>query len=533
VLDAGFSEFLSMPDQTEPEVSPTLNEVLPSALPQQSTAPLTRSDLPVAPLSTSLPIVAGHMILDELGRGGMGVVYRARQAALNRIVALKMILSGSHSGDESRRRFRTEAEAVARLSHPNIVQVYEVGESDGAPYFSLEYVDGGSLEKRLREGPLPQREAAALVETLARAMHHAHEHGVIHRDLKPGNVLLARAGREPPLAAETGDFHPQLAKVTDFGLAKQLESDSQTQSGAVLGTPSYMAPEQAAGKVREIGPATDVYALGAILYECLTGQVPFKGDSTVDTLLLVLEQVPQRPRYLNRTIDAALEAICLKCLEKEPAQRYPSALALAEDLAAYQHGESVLADRSTNLRLLRVLWQESRHADVLIRSGRMWMAQGMLIFLVMLYGSILRWCGITHAAAYVLAAVSGLGGMIFLGWWFRMRDGPPLTLVEWQMVKILALTIICIALTVAINFLGGYAPMELFPLAVLQAGIGMGAVGIVLGGSFNFMPVVCIVMALILAWRPETGPIVFGIGFGSGMFIQGWRYSRLRQDRVP
>jgi serine/threonine-protein kinase len=206
------------------------------------------------------PAVPGYEVLGELGRGGMGVVYQARHIALDRVVALKMILRGEHEGPEQRRRFRTEAEAVARLQHPNVVQIHEVGEHDGLPFFSLEFCPGGSLERKLGGTPLPPREAARLVQTLALAMQAAHERGIVHRDLKPANVLLAEGG---------------TPKVTDFGLAKKLDESGQTPSGAVVGTPSYMAPEQAGGKGREVGPAADVYALGAILYECLTGRPPF------------------------------------------------------------------------------------------------------------------------------------------------------------------------------------------------------------------------------------------------------------------
>ena len=474
--------------------------------------PNTQCLPPIVPAGADFPSVPGYEIESELGRGGMGVVYKARQTSLHRTVALKMILAGAHAGAEAKRRFRTEAEAVARLSHPNIVQVHEIGENEGCPYFSLEFVEGGSLDRRLRAGPMKPEDAVVLLETLARAMHHAHLHGVIHRDLKPANILLA--------ATDTG------AKITDFGLAKQLEVEGQTQSGTVLGTPSYMAPEQASGKSKGVGPLADVYALGAILYECLTGRPPFQGESTMDTLLKVLEQVPQRPRYFNRHIDSGLEAICLKCLEKEPTQRYPSALALADDLAAYRQGQSILAEQGSNLALFRALWQESRHTEVLRLSGRTWMAQAVVIFLVMLYASIMQWGGVQHPLAYLPAAVVGMAGMIVAAWWFRLRNGPPMTTIEWQTAKILFTTLTAIAVTVAINFIRGYGPMELFPMAVLEAGVGMGAVGILLGGSLNFMPFACIIVALLLAWKPEAGPILFGTVFGVAMFIQGYRYTR-------
>jgi WD40 repeat protein len=299
--------------------------------------------IPVAPPSagSAWPHVPGYEVLGELGRGGMGVVYKARHVQLDRVVALKMVLPGAEARADDLARFRAEALAVARLQHPNIVQVYEVGEHQGRPFFSMEYVDGGSLSPRVRGTPLPPRAAAELVEMLARAVHHAHERGVVHRDLKPANVLLAACG----LAAGA---RPQAAygvpKITDFGLAKRLDADGlQTRTGAVLGTPSYMAPEQARGQNRAVGPAVDVYALGAILYECLTGRPPFKGATPVDTVLQLLDSEPIPPRRLQPDCPPGLETVCLKCLHKEPRQRYAGALALAEDLHRFRAGEPVAA----------------------------------------------------------------------------------------------------------------------------------------------------------------------------------------------
>jgi tRNA A-37 threonylcarbamoyl transferase component Bud32 len=269
-------------------------------------------------------------LLEEIGHGGMGVVYKARQRGLDRVVALKMILHAEHADTDERRRFRAEAEAVARLQHPNIVTVHEVGEVGGRPFFSLEFCAGGSLDRRLRGRPLPPREAAALLESLARAMQAAHDKGIVHRDLKPANVLLGESG---------------VPKIADFGLAKRLDVAGLTTSGAVMGTPPYMAPEQARGDGKAIGPAADVYALGALLYELLTGRPPFNAPNPLDTLLQVLERAPAPPRVLNPTIDRDLEMICLTCLEKEPQRRYASALALADDLGRYLRGESILARR--------------------------------------------------------------------------------------------------------------------------------------------------------------------------------------------
>src|SRR5262249_51293268 len=275
------------------------------------------------------PAVPGFEVLKELGRGGMGVVYWAWQHSLNRAVALKMILAGAHAGSQELARFRTEAEAVARLQHPNIVQVYEVGRQGEHPYMALEYVDGGSLAQQLTGTPWPARQAGQLVETLARAMHCAHQRGIVHRDLTPGNVLLTADG---------------VPKITDFGLAKILVGGAmQTQTGVILGTPSYIAPEQAAGKTREIGPAVDVYALGAILYELLTGRPPFKAEAALETLLQVQTEERVPPSRLQPKLPRDLTTICLKCLQKEPGKRYGSAEALAEDLRRFLAGEPIRA----------------------------------------------------------------------------------------------------------------------------------------------------------------------------------------------
>jgi serine/threonine-protein kinase len=264
-----------------------------------------------------------------LGVGGMGVVFRARHLGLNRVVALKMALAGAYAGPHERARFRREAEAVAALAHPNVVQVHDVGESDGRPFFTMEYVEGGSLAGKLAGKPRPAREAAELVATLARAVHAAHVAGIVHRDLKPANVLLAADG---------------TPKVTDFGLARRVGGEAGlTRTGAAVGTPSYMAPEQARGQAAAVGPATDVYALGAILYELLTGRPPFRAESAAETLQQLLSRDPAPPSRLNAKVPRDLETICLKCLQKGPRCRYATALALAEDLGRYQRGEPITA----------------------------------------------------------------------------------------------------------------------------------------------------------------------------------------------
>jgi WD40 repeat protein/serine/threonine protein kinase len=295
-----------------------------------------------------LPAVPGYELLSVLGHGGMGVVYQARQVRLGRVVALKMILAGGHAGAAELARFQAEAEAVARLQHPGIVQIHETGIHDGLPYFSLEFCSGGSLDRKLQGTPLPPPAAARLTELLARALQAAHEEHILHRDLKSANVFLlpARDGDGIAIADPSGQTAHYLPKIGDFGLAKKLEAgpaDALTQSGAVMGTPSYMAPEQAGGKSSALGPAADVYGLGAILYELLTGRPPFRSATVAETLRQVMHDEPVPPSRLNPGIPRDLETIALKCLQKEPGKRYGSARELAEDLGRYLRGEPVRA----------------------------------------------------------------------------------------------------------------------------------------------------------------------------------------------
>ena len=275
------------------------------------------------------PRVKGYEILGELGRGGMGVVYKAKQKGLNRLVAIKMVLGGEHAGEDDLARFKTEAEAVASIQHPNIVQIYEVGDKNGLPYFSLEFIDGGSLQQKIDGKPQAIREGAEIIYQLALGMQSVHDRGVIHRDLKPANVLMTLHG---------------TPKITDFGLAKRVESDSkQTRTGSLMGTPSYMAPEQARGDTHAIGPLSDLYSLGAILYELLTGRPPFQGATLLDTMEQVRSQEPVPPTRLQPKIPRDLETICLKCLQKVPSQRYPSVAELAGDLKRFLDGEPIKA----------------------------------------------------------------------------------------------------------------------------------------------------------------------------------------------
>jgi tetratricopeptide (TPR) repeat protein len=332
------------------------------------TAWLPAAEPPLAP-GASLP---GYEILGELGRGGMGVVYRARHLALKRVVALKVILAGAHAGARERAGFHAEAEAVARLQHPNIVQIYDIAEHDGLPYFSLELVDGHSLEHYAGGKPLPANQAAQIIQTLARAIHYAHQQGVVHRDLKPGNILLGSDG---------------TPKITDFGVAKLLDAESRrTRTGDFMGTPHYMAPEQAEGKSTEVGPAADVYALGAILYQLLAGRTPFRGNSVLEILQQARSREPAPPSRHQAKVPRDLDTICLKCLEKSPQARYASAYDLAEDVGRFLAGEPIRARPPG-------------------RGERLW-----------------KWCRRRRAAA-ALVAVSGAAmvSLLVLGFWQPAR----------------------------------------------------------------------------------------------------------------
>ena len=295
------------------------------------------------------PELSGYTILSELGRGGMGVVYKAKQIRPERLVAIKMLLRGHRPTETELTRFRREAEMVASLRHPNLVAVYEVGEYAGAPFCSMEYVSGGSLPEWTRGQPQPPRQAAELVRTLADAIHAVHQRGVVHRDLKPGNVLLDVGGSEirpGTTGAESSWPENATPKLVDFGLARRVdEVDGLTVSGAILGTPSYMAPEQARGDTRHIGPAADIYGLGTILYELLTGRPPFHADTPWDTVRQVTTQEPTTPRHLQPHVPRDLQTICLKCLEKDVPRRYGSAAALAEDLRRFLADEPIAARR--------------------------------------------------------------------------------------------------------------------------------------------------------------------------------------------
>jgi serine/threonine protein kinase len=354
---------------------PTYVEELRQRITCAATLADGRGKLGITSRGRKLPVVPGYEIIEEIGRGGMGVVYRARQLVLHRTVALKMVLTGFHAESKNLARLRAEAATLARLQHPNIVQIYDVGEADGRPYFVFEFVAGGSLAQHIQGKPQPVRTASQLVETLARAVQAAHDNGVIHRDLKPANILLQKDEDERLKDTEGSNdsgarfiVHGSsfsLPKITDFGLAKCIGGDEDgaapgglTATGDLLGTPNYMAPEQAMARRQPLGPTADVYALGAILYELLTGRPPFTGETPLTTVLQVLSNEPVPVTQLQPNVPPDLETICLKCLRKEPRQRYTSALELADDLHRFLRDEPI---RGRPIGAVEKLWRWVRH----------------------------------------------------------------------------------------------------------------------------------------------------------------------------
>jgi serine/threonine protein kinase len=493
------------------------NEALPVTSTASDAVPATRPPEERTAVFVPLggPSVEDYEILGELGRGGMGVVYKARQRGLNRIVALKMIIGGSHAGEADLIRFRIEAEAVARLQHPNIIQIYDIGEQNGLPFFSLEFCSGGSLANKLNGTPLPGRQAAAVVEKLARAMEAAHREKIIHRDLKPANVLLTAEG-EP--------------KITDFGLAKRLDAAGQTQSGSVMGTPSYMAPEQASGRNKDIGPTTDVYQLGAILYELLTGRPPFRAPTPLDTVLQVISNQPVPPRLLNPHVDADLERVTLKCLEKDATLRYPSAAALAEDLRRYLDGQPVSA---RSIHLLERLQRElslSQHDAQLRPWGTGLMVLGLLIFLAHLAVSLLLTVGFSRPVAFWgprLALLGALGPLLL-----KYRPQSPLwptNAVEriiWATWGgyLLAFASMFGSLTVM-----GHNHLEIYAVAAGALGMAWFVMGGTAWGGCYLIGALCMLVApaMILVSDSPWAPSAFGALWGGTLALLGLRYRRL------
>jgi hypothetical protein len=463
----------------------------------------------------------------------MGVVYRAHQKSLDRVVALKIVLAGSAATRADLARFRGEAETAAQLNHPHIVPVYEVGEHNELPYFTMRYVRGSTLAERIAAGPLPGREAAEVLVPVARAIGKAHLKGVLHRDLKPSNILIDVEGRP---------------YVSDFGLAKRLVADSAddartqaynplTQTGAILGTPGYMSPEQAAGSRGMIGVATDIYSLGAILYAMLTGRPPFQAAATVDTVLMILEQEPISPQLLNPRVDRDLEMIALKCLQKPVELRYTTADELAEDLEAYLADEPISARSGRFTQIVTRAFRETHHAAVLENWGLLWILHAVVLLVLCLVTNAFQLRGVETRWPYVALWTVGLGTWAAIFWNLRRRAGP-ITFVERQIAHVWAGSMIIDTFMYAIEFQLALPVLTLSPMLGPIGGAVFLAKASMLSGVFYIQAVVLCLTGLLMAWLqrqsyiPNIGLGVFGVVSALCFFVPGWKYYRLaRKNR--
>ncbi len=512
--------------QSHPQVATELRQLWGAVMVAQAAASLSQADVPNtqlasqydhATLNFELPCRLGdYELLEEIGKGGMGVVYRARQISLNREVAVKMILRGQFATPADRRRFRAEAEAVARLAHPGIVPVYEVGEIDGSPYFSMKYLKGRTLAQLLADGILPPRDAARILAAVARSIDFAHEQGVLHRDLKPSNILL--------------DEHDE-PHVTDFGLAKKLAEDaSLTRSNAVVGTPAYMAPEQASAGREQVGPASDVFSLGTILYQTLTGRPPFQAASPVDTILMLRDQDVVPPRVVNPRADRDLELIALRCLQKPVPLRYESAGALADDLEAYLNDEPIAA-RSGHLGQIFARWfRETHHATVLENWGVLWMWHSLVLLIACALTNALHAVGWDNRWYYIALWTVGLWIWAGVFWWLRRRMGP-VTFVERQIAHVWAGSMVAIGLLFFVELQLNLPVPTLSPVLGLIAGMVFLIKAGILTGTFYVAAAALFLVAFAMARMPAIAHLLFGVVAAACFFIPGLLYSRRRSEK--
>jgi eukaryotic-like serine/threonine-protein kinase len=465
-----------------------------------------------------------YELLEEIARGGMGIVYRARQVSLDRVVAIKMIGTGELANEQDILRFQREAAAAASLQHPHIVGIHEVGYCEGQYFFSMECVSGTSLAHIKRRGPLPPKQAARYVQQIAEALDFAHQHGVVHRDIKPSNVLI--------------DERDQ-ARVTDFGLAKRIEPDQKlTQTGQILGTVSYMSPEQAVGAAERVGPPSDIYSIGAVLYELLTGRPPFQGRTSLETLTHVCEHDPKLPRQLNPNTPRELEMICLKCLEKNPQDRYAAARELADDLERYLNGDSISITGPHLLdRLVRTL--ERGHHDVEFRAWSRMLYQfawivptaNLLVFLTRQAG----WESLAVLLTTRFAEFAAMGGIF---WCYRKDWFPPQGKPSRQLWALwLGYVAGSLVLLLVEHML--HDPRTPFPQEALYPKLAiLGSLGFIMMGSSYWgycyligacLLLLAVLMPLNLAWAP----LVFGLAWGASLLALARHLGNLAEEPLP
>jgi len=464
----------------------------------------------VSPLPATL---GDYELVEEIGRGGMGVVYKATQKSLGRTVAIKMLLRRDLASTADIVRFRSEAEAAAQLDHPGIVAVYEVGEWDGHPFYSMQYIEGTTLARRLSDGPMPPRESARLLVVVADAVQAAHARGVLHRDLKPSNILIDREGRP---------------HVSDFGLAKRIEADmSVTHTGAIVGTPCYMAPEQAAGSRGDVGTTSDVWSLGAILYQMLTGRPPFQASNPMDTLLAVLESDPPMPRLVNASVNRDLEMIALKTLQKPQDLRYASAAALASDLRSFLSGEPIAARRGGLADIAARLFRETHHAVVLENWGLLWMWHSVVVLTLCVITDVLAWQQVVSRWPYLVLWAGGLALWAPIFWAIRNRAGP-VTAVERQIAHVWGGAMITSVMLFWVEDLLALPVLTLSPVLALLAGLAFFVKAGILSGAFYVQAAALFATSLVMCLVSDVQHIVFGAVSAACFFIPGLKYFRQR-----
>ena len=443
----------------------------------------------------------------------MGVVYRAWQLDLGRIVALKVLLNASTASAVDVARFRAEASSAAGLDHPHIVPVYGVGDHEGRPYFIMRLIEGQSLARYLADGPIAAREAATLLAPIARAVDYAHRRGVLHRDLKPSNILIDRDGRP---------------HVADFGLAKRIDADAGlTTPGGIVGTPGYMAPEQVGVGRGQIGPASDVYGLGAILYQMLTGRPPFQAATALDTVFLVLEQEPLPPRLLNPRVDRDLELVALKCLQKPADLRYPAASALAADLEAYLTGEPISARSGRFTTVISRALRETHHAAVLENWGLLWIWHSFVVLFLCVLTNALQEQGVSSPGPYLLIWTVGFTTWAAIFWWLRHRGGP-VTFVERQIAHVWGASTLGCSSLFLIEMLMGLPVLSLSPVLAIFSGMVFLIKGGILSGLFYVPAVALFLTSGLMAIYPRFAVSIFGFVSATCFFVPGLFYHRRR-----
>ncbi len=465
-----------------------------------------------------LPAQFGQwMLLEELGRGGMGVVYQARHVESGQEVALKMVLQGELASEITVKRFRAEAQAARNLNHPNIINIVEVGRHEGREYFCMELIEGETLGERLARGPMPPQQTARILMQVARAIDFAHQKGVLHRDLKPSNILIADTDNRP--------------YVVDFGLARDTgqAGETLTRTGSVIGTPAYMAPEQAAGQRGQVGPTSDVYSLGAILYHMMTGRPPFQAASPVDTVLMLLEQDPITPRVINRQADRSLEMIAMRCLQKPQDLRYSSAGGLADDLQAFLNDESVSAMRGRFGHVITSFLADTHHANVMDNWGLLWMWHSLVLLVACAGTQVMYWMGVENRWLYWFLWVAGFGAWAAIFWWMRRRMGP-VTFVERQIAHLWAGSIFSVGVLFPLEWYLNIPVLRLAPLLALVAGNVFLVKASMLSGTFYGQAVTLFITAFVMALYPDFALLIFGAVSAACFFAAGLKYYRKVQQ---